>query len=422
MFVDKVKIFIKAGEGGNGCVSFYTEKHRPLGGPDGGDGGKGGDIVFAVTPHTDTLASFDYARRYIAESGFRGDSSFCNGKSGKDLVIQVPRGTIVRDEETGGIIADMFDANDRIVVLKGGSGGKGNARFKTSRRKTPRFSQTGQKTTERAVILELKTIAEAGLVGYPNAGKSTLLSVISAARPKIAGYHFTTITPNLGVVKYYDKSFVVADIPGLIEGASDGAGLGIDFLRHIERVRLIVHIIDVSGQEGRDPYDDYLTINKELKVYSKQLGKLKQIIVLNKADLLGGDDTAIQEFKSKLGKGKKVMIISGITGQGVDKLKAEIAGRLAKMPPVQKMEYEPFEYAPPDTTSFEIAREDDGAWVVYGGMIDELARNVVLDDFQSFSYMQKFLKDGGVFKELTKQGLKEGDTVRILDTEFEYVE
>ena len=420
MFVDKTKIFIKSGDGGNGIVSFYIEKHSPLGGPNGGDGGKGGDIIFEVTPHTDTLGAFDYAKRYRADNGERGDSKFQHGKSGKDLVIKVPRGTIIRDEETGGIIADMFDPDARIVVLRGGSGGKGNARFKSSRRRAPRFSQAGQKTQERAVILELKTIADAGLVGYPNAGKSTLLSVLSAARPKIAGYHFTTINPNLGVVPYYDRSFVLADIPGLIEGASEGQGLGHDFLRHIERVRLIVHVIDISGFEGRDPYDDYVTINNELKSYSPRLAKLKQIIVLNKSDLLQ-DDKAINDFRSKLGR-KKVLVISGITRQGIDKLKSEIAAKLAKLPPLAKMEYEPYEYAPPDTSEFEIVRDDEGVWNVFGGMIDELSRNVLLDQFDSVTYMQKALVRGGVIKELKKQGMKDGDTVRLQDTEFDYVE
>ena len=420
MFIDKTKIFIKAGDGGDGCVSFYVEKHAPTGGPDGGDGGRGGDIIFAVTPHADTLSAFDYAKRYSAPNGERGGSKFCQGKSGADLLIEVPRGTIIRDEETGGIIADMFEPDARITVLTGGGGGKGNARFKTSRRHTPRFSQTGQKTVQRAVILELKTIADAGLVGYPNAGKSTLLSVLSAARPKIAGYHFTTLSPNLGVVKYYDTAFVLADIPGLIEGASGGAGLGIEFLRHIERVRLIVHVIDISGFEGRDPYDDYLTINSELKAYSAKLAKLKQVIVLNKSDLLQ-DDSAIAAFKAKV-KGKKVVVVSGLARIGIDALKKEIAAQLAKLPPVAKSEYEPFEYAPPDTTAFEIIRGDDGAWEVFGGMIDELARNVLLSDFESFNYMQAALKKNGVIKELKKAGMQDGDTVRILDAEFEYKE
>lgn len=419
MFIDKARIFIKSGDGGDGNVSFYTEKYISKGGPDGGDGGKGGDVIFETDDRKNSLVDFRYAQHFRAENGSKGASRFCNGKQGKDLVIKVPRGTIIRDYETGGVIADMYDDGAKIVVLKGGSGGKGNARFKSSRRQTPHFAQLGQKTEERSVTLELKTIADVGLVGFPNVGKSTLLSRISAAKPKIANYHFTTLSPNLGVVRYYDNSFVVADIPGLIEGAGSGAGLGTEFLRHVDRTRLIVHVVDISGTEGRDPVEDYKAINKELKVYDARLSRLPQIIALNKTDILQ-DRKPIEDFKKKIKK--PVVEISAATGAGTDKLIEEMFSALKTLPPPSPLEFERFEYAPKDTSSFEIGRFDDGAFEVTGGMMEELARNVVLDNYDSFSYFQKRLKEEGVIKALKKAGAKDGDTVRIMDIEFDYVE
>ena len=419
MFIDRAKIFIKAGDGGSGSVSFYTEKYISKGGPDGGDGGKGGDVIFEADDRKSSLLDFRYDSHFRAGDGERGASRFCNGKQGKDLIIKVPRGTVIRDAETGGIIADMYDDGARVVVLKGGSGGKGNARFKSSRRQTPHFAQLGQKTEERSVTLELKMIADVGLVGFPNVGKSTLLSRISSARPKIANYHFTTLSPNLGVVKYHDNAFVVADIPGLIEGAGSGAGLGTEFLRHVDRTRLIVHVVDISGIEGRDPIEDYKTINNELKIYDERLSKLPQIIALNKTDILP-DRKPIEDFKKKVKK--PVVEISGATGAGTDILIGEIYDILKRLPPPAPLEYEPFEYAEKDTRSFEIGRFDDGAFEVTGGMIEELARNVILDNYDSFAYFQKRLKDEGVIKALQKAGAKDGDTVRILDIEFDYVE
>ncbi len=419
MFIDKARIFIKAGNGGDGCTSFYTEKYINNGGPDGGDGGDGGDVVFAVSTRLTSLIEFKYSVHFRAQDGERGSGKFCHGKRGKNTVILVPRGTIIRDYETGAIIADMFNETDEVTVLHGGRGGKGNARFKTSRRQAPRFSQTGQKTEEQSVILELKTIADVGLVGYPNVGKSSLLSVISKARPKIANYHFTTLSPNLGVVSYYDNSFVVADIPGLIDGASSGAGLGHEFLRHVERVRLIIHVIDVSGSEGRNPIDDFNNINRELSEFSAVLGGVEQIVALNKADLLLNDEP-IKEFKAKIKA--PVCVISAVTNDGIEKLIKTTWNKLAKLPPVTPMQFEPYVYKRKDTTEFFIERDDDGAFNVFGGMIDELARNVVLDSYDSFSYFQKRLRDDGVIKELKKAGAGEGDTVRILDIEFEFVE
>ena len=418
MFIDQAKIYIKAGDGGNGCTSFYTEKYVANGGPDGGDGGKGGDIVFAVDPNMNSLNDFRFAKLYRAENGENGSGKFCHGKCAPDLVIKVPRGTIIRDEETGKIIADMFDADSRVTVLKGGIGGKGNARFKSSRRQAPAFSQSGRKTEKKCVILELKTIADVGLVGYPNVGKSTLLSVISSARPKIANYHFTTLTPNLGVVKYYDHSFIVADIPGLIDGASKGAGLGTDFLRHIERTRLIVHVVDISGSEGRDPVKDYYKINEELADYSPKLAALPQIVALNKADM--ATNRQIEDFIKETGS--KCVAISAIIGQNVDDLIKTIYEELQKLPPVAKMDYEPFEYEDKNTRDFYIMRDDDGAYEVCGGLMDELARNVVIDNYDSFKYFQKQLKDRGVIKALRKAGAKDGDLIRIMDIEFNFVE
>lgn len=419
MFVDKAKIYVKAGNGGNGCTSFYTEKYVPDGGPDGGDGGKGGDVVFYVDPRLSSLTDFKYEQHFRADNGENGSSRFCHGKNAKDLRVGVPRGTVIRDAETGAVIADMFEEDAVAVVLKGGFGGKGNARFKSSRRKAPRFSQTGKKTEEHAITLELKTIADVGLVGYPNVGKSTLLSVISSARPKIANYHFTTLSPNLGVVKVYDDSFVVADIPGLIDGASEGIGLGTEFLRHVDRTRLIVHVIDVAGTEGRDPVEDYKNINAELRRYNPELAEVPQIVALNKVDVLA-DDEAIKRFK----KATKAECyeISAATHRGTDELVKAVYEKLKTLPPLEKLDYEPFEYAEKSTSDFEISRDDDGGFDISGGLMEELARNVVLDSYDSFTYFQKQLKEHGVIKALKKAGAQDGDTVRVLDIEFEFVE
>ncbi|KAI4452982.1 developmentally regulated gtp-binding protein-related [Holotrichia oblita] len=418
MYIDKAKIFIKSGDGGNGTVSFYTEKFISNGGPDGGDGGKGGDIIFEADSRKTTLIDFKYASHFKAGNGERGASKFCTGKQGEDLIVKVPRGTIIRDFETDNIIADMFEDGHRVTVLKGGLGGKGNSKFKSSRRQAPFFAQCGVKTEQKAVTLELKTIADIGLVGFPNVGKSTLLSVISAAKPKIANYHFTTLSPNLGVVSYYGNSFCVADIPGLIEGAGEGAGLGHDFLRHIDRTRLIVHVIDISGSEGRNPVEDYRTILKELKTYSKELAKLPSIIALNKADITSEEN--IKEFKRKVKK--DTVLISAATRQGIDELIAKMYHTLETLPKLKPLEYEPYVYPERDTMSYNISRFDDGAYCVSGGMIDEFARNVILDNYDSFMYFQKRLKDEGVITALRRAGAKQGDTVRIMDIEFDFVE
>lgn len=418
MFLDIATIFVKPGNGGDGAVSFHTEKYVAKGGPDGGDGGKGGDIIFVADANSSTLIDFRFAKHFRAENGANGSGKNCTGRSGQDLVIKVPRGTVVKDKQTGDVLADIFYDDSRVVLFKGGRGGKGNAHFATSRRKAPRFSQTGEKTVEVELTLELKTIADVGLVGFPNVGKSTLLSVVSAARPKIADYHFTTLTPNLGVVAYGDGSFVMADIPGLIEGASQGAGLGTRFLRHIERVRLIVHVVDVSGCEERDPYEDFVKINKELGEYSAKLAALPQIVCANKCDI--ATEEQIAEFERKVGQ--KVIPISAATRKGVDELLAAISARLAELPKQQPLEVVERREEYVDPSSFTVDIAEDGAFVVTGPLVDKLTRTTILDDYGSFNYFQKRLTDAGVIAALLKAGMVEGDTVRIAGTEFEYEE
>ncbi len=419
MFLDIATIFVKAGNGGDGVISFHTEKYVAQGGPDGGDGGNGGDIIFVVDKNASTLMDFKFAKHFRAESGENGGAKNAKGKSGKPLYIKVPKGTVIKEKSSGNVLADMFYDDSEFLLQKGGLGGKGNARFATAQRKAPRFSQKGEKTQEVELTLELKTIADVGLVGFPNVGKSTILSVVSSAKPKIANYHFTTLTPNLGVVRYYDRDFVVADIPGLIEGASEGAGLGHNFLRHIERVLLIVHVVDISGIEGRDPYEDYLTINKELEGYSEKLASLPQIVVANKCDLIQ-DDEAIEEFEKKLGQ--KVIRISAIANDGTSKMLDEISRRLETLPQSEPLETVAFDENRNDSTSYIVTIDEDGVFEVHGGLINMLIRNVVLDDYESFRYFQKTLKDRGVIKALYKNGCKEGDTVRIGDIEFDFVD
>ena len=420
MFIDRALITIKAGDGGNGITSFVHYKGKVSGGPDGGDGGKGGDIIFVADQHVSTLADYYYKTKYVAENGANGGSKDCFGKAGEDLVLKVPLGTVIKDRATGGIIADMFTDGQKKVVLVGGDGGKGNAKFTNARRHAPHFSQTGEKTESKQVILELKTIADVGLVGFPNVGKSTILSKITRARPKIANYHFTTLSPNLGVADYYDNQFVVADIPGLIEGASEGAGLGIEFLKHIERTRMLVHVVDVSGVEGRDPYDDYLKINAELKSYSKELGKLKQIIIANKLDVFGAEEK-LKEFKEKIGRRHKIVCVSAITGDGVDNLKKEIFNVLSKLPPVKPLEFEEFKYVKPDRLDYEIFKEGE-TFVIVGTLVDVLKRNVVMDDMHSLAYLHKVLRDRGIIKQLREMGATDKSTVIIGGEEFEFVD
>ncbi len=420
MFIDRAIISIKAGDGGNGITSFIHYKGKVSGGPDGGDGGKGGDVIFVADSSLTNLADYYYKTKYVAERGANGEPKNCFGKAGKDVVLKVPLGTVIKDKETGSVIADMFEDGQKKVVLTGGDGGKGNARFTNARRHAPHFSQTGEKTETKRVILELKTIADVGLVGFPNVGKSTLLGKLTKARPKIADYHFTTLSPNLGVCEMYDKTFTVADIPGLIEGASEGLGLGTEFLRHIERTRMLIHVVDMSGIEGRDPYADYVAINEELKKYDKKVAKLKQIIVANKCDIEGAAEN-LKAFKEKVGRGKKIVPISAIDGKGVDKLKEEIIKVLEKLPPVKPLEYEEFTYKKPEKLEYEILKEGE-TFVVVGSLVEVLKRNVVMDDMNSLAYLQKVLKDRGIIDKLRKMGATEKSTVIIGGEEFEFVD
>ena len=420
-FTDKVKITIKAGDGGDGMNSFKAFKGKPACGPDGGDGGKGGDVYFVGDKNMNDLFSFRFTSRFFADNGETGGTNRCFGKSGADIFIKVPMGTLVRDEETGKLICDVFDDGQKVLVARGGNGGKGNVRFTTARRHAPNFAQKGEKVKPHTVILELKVIADVGFVGFPNVGKSTLLSKISAAKPKIANYHFTTLSPNLGVVRYYEKSFVAADIPGLIEGASQGAGLGHEFLRHIERTRMLCHLVDISGVEGRDPIEDFKAINEELKQYSEVLAKLPQIIVCNKCDMFGAEEN-LKAFKKKYGRKYKIYPLTAITGDGADKLIQGIFEVLDTLPPVEPIPVEEeFEYRANDNLDFEIFQDDDGVFVVVGGLIDMLCRNVVLNNPDSMQYFQKVLRLRGVIKALAKAGCKEGDTVSIGDVEFDFI-
>ncbi len=420
MFIDRAIITIKAGDGGNGITSFIHYKGKVSGGPDGGDGGKGGDIIFVADKNMTNLSDYYYKTKYVAENGEQGGSKDCFGRCGKNLVLKVPLGTVIKDKESGRIIADMFEDGQMKTVLVGGDGGKGNHRFANSRRHAPHFSQTGEKTESKQVLLELKTIADVGLVGFPNVGKSTILSKITKARPKIANYHFTTLSPNLGVCDYYDNQFVVADIPGLIEGASEGLGLGTEFLRHIERTRMLVHVIDMSGVEGRDPYDDYLKINAELKNYSPALAKLKQIIVANKIEMFGAEAN-LKAFKEKIGRKHKIIPVSAITGYGLDEVKKATCAVLEKLPPVQPLEFEEFNYIKPDRLEYEIFKEGE-TFVIVGTLVDVLKRNVVMDDMNSLAYMHKVLRDRGIIKQLREMGATDKSTIIIGGEEFEFVD
>lgn len=424
MYLDRVKIFIKAGDGGNGKTSFHTEKYVEKGGPDGGDGGRGGSIIFVADRGIDSLVDFRFTKHFRAERGGNGGSSNKHGKNGQNTIIKVPCGTVIRDNETEKIIADLFEDGESITVLKGGEGGLGNARFKTSIRQKPSFSQTGQTCEEKEVILELKTIADVGLIGFPNVGKSSILSMVTNAKPKIANYHFTTLAPNIGVCKYGNTSFVIADIPGLIEGASEGVGLGHYFLRHIERTRLLLHVIDISGSEDRNPFNDFMTVNSELEKYGETVSNLPQIIVLNKTDLLI-DRSNIDEFKanlSKLDKKYDIVEISAVSNKNLDNLMSLVIKRLGELPKNQRLEFDPFVYSRPDPNKYEIVIADDGAFEIVGGFIDELARGIDLEDYQSFAYFQKVMREKGIIKELKKRGADENSTIRIKGYEFEIKE
>lgn len=420
-FVDRAKIVIKSGDGGDGCSSFHREKFVQRGGPDGGDGGNGGNVVLFADAGMNTLLDFKFARFYRAQNGESGRSKLQRGKNGDDLVIKVPVGTIVKDISSGKIIADMNVSGKTRIVLHGGRGGKGNARFATPTKQSPKFSQPGQKTLEHEIELELKTIADVGLIGLPNVGKSTILSVLTNAKPKIANYHFTTLTPNLGVVKRYDSSFVLADIPGLIEGAADGAGLGHDFLRHIERTRMLVHVLDISGSEGRNPVDDYRRINSELEKYSKRLAQLPQIIAANKMDITGADEN-LELFKKEVeNDGVKVFPVSAAAVKGFDTLLDEIIKTLAALPKVYEFEEEDMPERTKYEPGFEIAMDGD-VFVVSGGSVDYILDTTYADDEISMRRFQQYLIKEGIIDALRKKGANETSTVRMGEWEFDFIE
>lgn len=419
MNLDKVTITIKSGNGGSGKVSFHREKFVEKGGPDGGDGGKGGDIYFVADKSKNTLIDFQYTKRFEAENGSGGSGNLQNGKNGKDVYIKVPCGTVILDASTNQVLADMYEDGQTYLALAGGRGGKGNNFFKSPTRQSPRFSQLGEVTKPYKVILQLKTIADVALVGKPNVGKSTLLSVISNAKPKIADYEFTTLTPNLGVVKIYDDSFVVADIPGLIDGASEGAGLGHEFLAHIERTRLVVHVIDASGYYGNDIVEDYKTINKELKKYNETLAKRPQIVVFTKLDLVDDIDEKIKYFKSKIRDKVTIIAISSITRNNVDELIKTIYEKLKTLPKSKPIPVEQTQLAKIDTTSVVITKLEPHVFELSGGYLDNLQRGIVFNDSRSLAYFQMRLEKDGIMDKLKEAGVVDGDTIVFGNLQYE---
>ena len=423
MFIDKAKIFVKAGNGGTGAVSFRREKYVPAGGPDGGDGGKGASVIFEVDNDLRTLMDFKYQRKYVATPGGDGSKKRQAGKNGEDLVLKVPAGTIIRDEATGKIIADLKEVGERAVVARGGRGGKGNQHFANAVRQAPNFAKSGTDGEERWVILELKMIADVGLLGFPNVGKSTFLSVVTAAKPKIANYHFTTLTPNLGVVKTkYGDSFVLADIPGLIEGAAEGVGLGHDFLRHVERTKVLIHIVDISGLEGRNALEDFDAINDELKLYNEKLSTRPQVVVANKIDILE-DESVYEEFKTTLeDRGYKVFKMSAATREGIDDVIAYVSQVLKDAEEIELVSEE--ELYVPELDAIEEeglqVEIEDGVYVVTGKALRRIMYSVNFEDMESIQFFQKAMESQGVFDKLREMGIEDGDTVKIYEIEFEF--
>ena len=423
MFIDKARIFVKSGNGGNGAVSFRREKYVPAGGPDGGDGGNGASVIFEVDLGLRTLMDFKYQRKYVAEHGEDGSKKRKAGRNGEDLILKVPPGTIIRDEATGLVIADLKEEGDRAVVAKGGRGGKGNQHFANAVRQAPAFARSGSDGVEKWVVLELKMIADVGLLGFPNVGKSTFLSVVTKAKPKIANYHFTTLTPNLGVVQTkFGESFVLADIPGLIEGAAEGVGLGHDFLRHVERTKVLIHLVDISGLEGRDALDDFDKINGELKLYNEKLATRPQVVVANKMDILE-DESIFDEFKNELeGRGYKVFKMSAATRQGVDDVIAYVSELLREAEEIELVSEEEMFRPELDEVQDEGLQIDieDGVYVVTGKSLRRIMYSVNFDDMESLQYFQKAMESQGVFDRLREMGIEDGDTVRIYEIEFEF--
>ena len=427
MFVDKAKIYIRSGKGGDGHVSFRRELFVPAGGPDGGDGGKGGDVIFEVDPGLNTLMDFRHIRKYCAGDGKEGGKKRCHGADGEDIIIKVPEGTVIKDEATGLVIADMSHGNNRETILKGGRGGKGNMNYATPTMQAPKYAQSGQKALELNVILEMKMIADVGLVGFPNVGKSTFLSRVTNAKPKIANYHFTTLNPNLGVVDMEGgKGFVIADIPGIIEGASEGVGLGHEFLRHIERTKVIIHIVDAAGVEGRDPIVDIHTINSELEQYNPELLKRPQVIAANKIDALyeqENDDAIIllkEEFEPQ---GIKVFPISAVSGKGIKELLYYVSEMLQNVddtPVVFEREFFPENVVSTEPYSVSKSEDEEGVYIVEGPRIERMLGYTNLESEKGFDFFQKFLKTNGILDELEALGIQEGDTVRMYYLEFDY--
>ena len=426
MFADSAKIFIKSGKGGDGHVSFRRELYVPNGGPDGGDGGRGGDIIFIVDEGLNTLTDFRHIRKYVAQSGEEGGKRNQHGKDGQDLIIKVPLGTIIKDDESGKVIADMSDADKKVIVLKGGRGGKGNQHYATATMQVPKYAQPGQKSMELYVRLELKVIADVGLVGYPNVGKSTLLSRVTNARPKIANYHFTTLNPNLGVVDLDgNKGFVIADIPGLIEGASEGIGLGHEFLKHIERTKVLIHMVDAASTEGRDPIDDINKINAELEAYNPDLMNRPQVIAANKIDAIyDGDESIVDKLKAEFEpKGIKVFGISAVSGKGLKELLYAVNDMLEQMdstPVVFEQEYFPGQFRDNPDDPYTVEKVEDGLYSIEGPRIEKMLGYTNLEAEKGFIFFQKFMKDNGILEELENLGIQEGDTVKIYGHEFEY--
>ncbi len=425
MFTDYVKIEAKAGKGGNGAISFRREKYVAAGGPDGGDGGKGGNVYFKVDPNANTLIEFRYKKKFKAENGENGQGSNKNGKSGESIYISVPIGTVIKNADTNEVLADLSEPNQEALILKGGKGGLGNSHFATSTRQAPRFAGDGEPGEEKELILELKLLADVGLLGFPNVGKSTFISKVTSAKPKIANYHFTTIEPNLGVVtSKYGDSFVIADIPGIIEGASEGTGLGIEFLRHIERTRLLLHFIDVSGTEGRNPVEDYNIINNELKKYSEKLAKRKQIIVANKADMITDENLYNELEKLAKKNNQKIFKISGLTGEGVEELMKYVSETLKTLPKenlidIDKTSNEKIYTLDEEKEKFTVTKQN-GIFIVKGEAVDRIIRKVNITDYESLFYLHKKLNEIGLTDELKKQGIHEGDLVKIGDYEMQW--
>ena len=426
MFVDRAKITIRSGKGGNGCVSFRREPFVPEGGPDGGDGGNGGNVIFMADENLRTLMDFKYKKKYEAENGQDGMRKKRYGKYGEDLIIKVPLGTVVIDEDTGLVMKDFIQHGESFIAARGGRGGKGNVHFKNSVRQAPNFAEAGGFAKERNIILEMKLIADVGLVGFPNVGKSTFLSVSTRANPKIANYHFTTITPNLGVVEIFNTSFVMADIAGIIEGAHQGAGLGHEFLKHIERTRLLIHVVDISGSEGRNPIEDFDKINRELGLYNEKLTKKPQIVVANKMDMVDGEEDPVYlEFKAYAEeKGYKVFPVSAPINLGVEKVLAEAAAMLQTIEP-EVQEYETFDPErddqDPTYRDITISRDKD-VFVLAGKQLEKIFNSTNFNDMGSLRYLYKHIESKGVFDKLKEMGLEEGDLIRIQDYEFEYLE